>query len=190
MTVLNPIIITRTYPWQDRIGDREVVYRLMTAEDRDTILTLGRAADDADLAFLRFDITVPEHVDMWIENLEKGRTVSVLAEVDGHIAGYANLHHNELTWSSHLGEVRVFVDSAQRGLGIGQRLLGELIHIAKEMRLERLVCEIALPQRRVRDMFERLGFHSDAILDNWLRAKDGTKHDLVIMSRSLIELDG
>ena len=187
MTVLNPIIITRTYPWRDQVGDREVVYRLMTAKDRDTILTLGREADDADLAFLRFDITVPKHVDEWIENLEKGRTVSVLAEVDGHIAGYANLHHNELTWSSHLGEVRVFVAADQRGMGIGQRLIGEMIHVAKEMRLERIVCEIALPQHRVRDMFERLGFRSDAILNNWLRAKDGTKHDLVIMSRSLIE---
>lgn len=183
-------IVRRTYPWREKADGFTVTYRLMVREDRGQILGLGKGIEDRDRAFLRFDISDPEHVDRWIENLEKGRTISVLAEVDDTVVGYGNLHHNELTWSSHLGELRIFVGTEFRGTGIGKRLVGELIHIAKEIRLDRVICQLALPQTRVREMFERLGFRSEAILPDWLRSSDGAKHDLVIMSRSLIELDG
>ncbi len=182
-------IIKRTYPWREDTDAYSVVYRLMVREDRKEILAFGRDIDESDRVFLRFDIADEQQVDEWIDRLGKGRTITVLAEIDDKVVGYGNLHHNELTWSSHLGELRIFVASGLRGTGIGKRLVGELIHIAKELRLDRVVCQIALPQRRVREMFERLGFQSEAILTDWLRTRDGTKHDLVIMSRSLIELD-
>lgn len=184
------IIIRRTYPWSEKSGETKITYRLMTPDDRDAILELARSLDPADAAFLRMDITDPAVVDNWVREIEIGRTVTVLAEADDKIVGYALLNHNELTWSSHLGEVRVLVEREFRRAGVGKRLIGEVYHIAKEMRLERVICHIPAAQSRVRDMFERLGFRPDAVLRGWVKDKSGRKHDLLVMSRGLIDLDG
>lgn len=177
-----PIVIKRTYPWTDMVGDTEINFRLMTRDDGDTILNLARGLSDVDLAYLRTDITRADVVDEWIENIEAGRTVTVIAEEEGKAIGYGSLHHNELMWTSHLGELRIVVSKRFRKLGVGRRLAAEVFHIAKEMSLDRVIVQIPASQPRVRNMFEQLGFRAEAILKEWLKGRDDKTYDLLIMS--------
>src|SRR5580692_11978210 len=71
---------------------RRVSLRLMEAADKQRVLSFARSLPPDDLLFLRTDITEPALVDEWIGNLEKGATVTVLADIDGELAGYASLH--------------------------------------------------------------------------------------------------
>lgn len=183
-------IIKRTYPREENLGGLEVTLRLMTKEDRTAIIKFASAQSATERAFLRMDICDPEVVDMWIENIEHGRTVTIIAEAKAGIIGYGSLHHNEVLWTSHIGEIRVFVAPEFRSNGIAQALLHELFSVAHGMRLERVVCQIPAEQDRVRVMFEEAGFQPEAILNDWIMSTDAKLHDLIVMSRYLNPFGG
>lgn len=185
MTTYNTQIIKRTYPWSDTVSGIKVTFRLMNQDDRDAIVTFANRQTAVDRAFLRLNIADPEVVDEWLSNIDKGRTVTVIAESEHRVLGYSSLHHDETLWTSHMGELRIFVDRQYRANGIGEVLAGEMFHVAHEMRLERIVCQVPAEQDRVRVMFEALGFQPEAILDDWIQTPDGTLHDLMVLSKYL-----
>jgi GNAT superfamily N-acetyltransferase len=184
MAQSTPIIVKRAFPWTDTSGGR------MAEADRNAILDLARRQSDVDRAYLRTDVTDPAAVDEWIADIHRGRTVTVLAVVDHRVAGYGSLHHDEMLWTSHMGEIRVLVDKDLRGEGIARRLVAELFHIAREMRLDRVFCQIPAGQARVRNLFEELGFQSEAMLSRWLIDAQGNAHDLLIMTRAMDDFGG
>lgn len=183
MPMSSPVVIKRTYPWTQTFNGKEITFRLMTDADQLAILRLARSLPEADLAFLRTDITRPEVVDAWIENIRRGRTITVVAELNGQIIGYGSLHHDETKWTAHLGEIRLVVNKRYRSMGLGRLLAAEIFFIAHEMKLERIICQIPADQPRVRQMFESLGFNAEAYLSEWLMSRDGTMHDLLILSQ-------
>jgi len=178
-------VVKRTYPWTDTFDGLRTTFRLMTRDDRDAVVAFATQQPESDRVFLRINITDPAVVDEWLDNIERGRTVTVFAESEHGLIGYASLHHNEMLWTSHMAEIRVLVDHATRGKGIAHRLVGELLHIARAMRLERLICQVPADQDRVRHMFESLGFQPEAILPDWIRTPDGALRDLMILSMYL-----
>ncbi|MEX0683174.1 MAG: GNAT family N-acetyltransferase [Dehalococcoidia bacterium] len=174
--------LRRTYPWTTAINGVDVTFRLMTPEDRDEILSFARALPLEDLMFLRNDITQPAAVDAWMSYLKSGRTISLVAEVEGKIAGYASIHMNDATWTRHVGEMRVLIGRESRGLGLGKRLTNEAFGIAKDLKLRKVTAQMASDQRSARGVFEHLGFRPEALLADHVMTRDGQTHDLLIMS--------
>jgi len=174
--------IDRVYPREFSVGEKKVILRLMRPDDRDQILSFARNLPQNDLMFLRLDITKPEAVDEWIANLEAGRTTTLLAEVDGRMAGYASVHHNEALWTRHMGEIRVLVSSDFRQLGLGKRLVNEIFLVGKALGLKKLTVKMTPDQKGARTTFERLGFHLEALLADYVVDQDGKPSDMLIMS--------
>ncbi len=174
--------IQRTYPWKANIGGVNLTFRLMTADDREAILEFARALPNEDLIFLRTDITQPKTVDAWINYIKIGRTITVVAEADGKIAGYSSIHMNDALWTRHVGELRVLVGRGYRGLGLGKRLTNEGFAIAKDLGLKKITAQMATDQRGARQVFEHLGFRPEALLADHAMSRDGHTHDLLIMS--------
>jgi len=174
--------IQRTYPWSTHMGGVQLTFRLMTAEDGPAIETFARALPPEDLMFLRTDITRPETVKNWMKYIASGRTVSLVAETDGKIAGYASIHLNEAGWTRHVGEMRVLVGREYRGIGLGKRLTNEAFAIAKELGLKKITAQMSTDQRSARQVFEHLGFRPEALLADHVMSRDGQTHDLLIMS--------
>lgn len=174
--------IDRVYPREFNAGDQTITLRLMRPEDGDAILAFARNLPPDDLLFLRMDITQPGAVDEWVSNLEAGRTHTVLAEVDGKMAGYASVHHNEAIWTRHMGEIRVLVSSDFRQLGIGRRLVNEVFFIAKALGLQKLTVRMTPDQKGARATFERLGFQLEALLADYVVDHEGRPRDMLIMS--------
>lgn len=175
-------LIKRTYPWQTTVNGVETTFRLMEASDRDAILEFARSLPDHDLLYLRIDITQPEVVDEWVANLDKGRTITVLAESDGKIIGYASLHRDEVSWRRHVGEIRVMLNPELRGAGLGKTMANEVFAIAKDLGLQKVMVQMTTDQRGARGMVESLGFRPEALLADFVMARDGRTHDLLIMS--------
>lgn len=178
----------RKFPWSAKFGEEKITFRLMTEEDRNRVLKFAKSLPAEDFIFLRMDISNPEVIDDWVEAITAGRTITVLTENEaGNIIGYASLHYNRLSWTRHLGEIRVFVRSDIRGSGLGKRLIGEMFQLAKEQGLKRIVVNIPSNQPRVRQMLEKVGFQPEALLTDWLiDAKDLT-YDLLVMSAHVEE---
>jgi RimJ/RimL family protein N-acetyltransferase len=161
--------------------------RLMTPDDRDAVLAFARSIPADDLLFLRVDITDPEVVDEWVQNLERHRTVTVLAETekDKTIIGYGSLHYNEATWTRHLGEIRIQAGAGYRGKGLGRRLAEAVFEIARSLGLQKISARMTPDQQGARATFERLGFQMEALLADFVIDRDGRTRDMLIMAHDV-----
>jgi len=173
----------REFPWTDRIGGHEITFRLMTPEDRDNVVAFTQTLSKDDMMYLRMDISKPEVVDRWVDHIRRGLTVTILAIGDEEeIVGYCSLHCSELTWTRHIGEIRVFVVPSYRGIGLSTRLVNENFQIAREFNITRLAFNLSREQRHLQKLLEGLGFRVEALLTDWLIDREGQTHDLLIMS--------
>jgi L-amino acid N-acyltransferase YncA len=175
--------ILQSYPREIRLSDdRTVDLRLMEKSDRDRIVNFARALSPDDLLFLRRDITDPEVVDEWVREIERGRTVTVLAEKDNELLAYGSLLLHETFWGRHMGEIRVLVRFDYRGLGLGLQLASDVFAIAKDAGIEQMIARMTTEQKRTRARLKRLGFKEEAILRGFVRDREGKRRDLLVMS--------
>jgi L-amino acid N-acyltransferase YncA len=186
MTQQTATQVDREYPRTVKLEDGSTAtLRLMTKQDADAIVAFARGLPPDDLLFLRIDITEPAVVEEWVRNLETGRTLTVLAEVNGALGGYASLHHNEVTWQRHVGEVRIQVGSRHRGQGLGRRLAAEVFAIARAVGLRKITAQMTPDQKGAIATFERLGFQPEALLQDFVIDRSGRTRDLMIMAHDV-----
>jgi L-amino acid N-acyltransferase YncA len=175
--------VQRPYPRSITLGAHAAVsLRLMTPADSQRILTFARSLPEEDLLYLRMDITKALVVMLWGQNIKSGLTVTVLAERDRELLGYASLHHNEVTWQRHIGEIRVQVGPAYRAQGLGRALMAEIFAIARDMGLHKLVAHITPNQAGTISTVTRLGFQMEARLRDFVIDRAGQMHDLLVMT--------
>ena len=173
----------RTYPWKSKLKKGTYTFRLMTPADRDLVQQFAKSLPNEDLMYLRKDITSEKVLDEWVQNIERGATITVLAEdAKGNLAGYASLHLDQLMWTHHLGEIRVVVSTASRGIGLASKLVGDLVQLARERGIQRLVVNMPRNHTHVQAMLEKFGFKAEALLTDWLMDSTGVTRDLLIMS--------
>jgi RimJ/RimL family protein N-acetyltransferase len=175
----------RVYPMSVPLADREVTLRWMEPADRDLVLAFARSLPEADLLFLRNDITQVEVVDAWIADLRAGRTQTLLVESAGRLVGYGSVHHHESLWTRHIGELLMLVGSEQRGHGLGRQLARHLLQIAKGLELQKLWVQMMSNFHGAQTLFHRLGFIPEAMLHDWVIDGAGRTHNLLIMSREI-----
>ncbi len=173
----------RDYPRSITLdNDTPISLRLMTPADADRIMAFARALPEEDLQFLRSDITDPKIVAQWVQNMAAERTITILAEASGDLAGYASLHYNQVTWQRHLGEIRIQVGPRYRSHGLGRVMAGEIFGVARDLGLRKVVAQMTAEQKGAIATFERLGFHPEALLQDFVIDRGGRTHDRVVMS--------
>jgi L-amino acid N-acyltransferase YncA len=185
MTATSDIAGPRTYPQEVRIKDDRVILRLMTPADRDSMLAFAQALPSHDLLFLRRDITRPEMVDLWLDDIRSERITTVLAEREGALVGYATVDRGDVSWSPHVAELRVMVASSMRRRGLGRVLTLEAFRIALDLGVEKMVAQMTADQEAASVVFETLGFRTEALLRDHVKDREGRKLDLLIMAHDV-----
>jgi ribosomal protein S18 acetylase RimI-like enzyme len=135
---------------------------------------------DADRTFLKEDVADPGVVDAWAR---PGDARSI-ALADGAVLGYLAvipLHG----WSSHVGEVRIVVDPAHRGRGVGRALARHAVLEALDLGLAKMVVEVISDQEGLIAMFRGLGFEPEALLIDHVRDRSGELRDLLVLAHSV-----
>lgn len=178
----------RAYPFERQIDGSDIEFRLMKTTDSDAILEFAESLTESDVAYLRTDITKPEVVEEWADNLRKKRTVTVLAFSGGKVIGYGSLHHNEMLWTRHLGEIRLLLHAQWRdNRELRDCLATEVFQLAKEIGLKRIFVQVPTDRPHLSGVYERLGFKPEALLTDWIMTSDGRTHDLMVLSMRLEE---
>ena len=186
-----PVEVKRAYPRTVNLGDGTPVrLRLMEPGDVHRVLAFARSLPADDLQFLRVDITRMLVVMLWAQNIKAGLTVTVLAEQDREVVGYASVHHDQVSWQRHLGELRVQVAPAFRGKGLGTVLGREIFAIAPEMGIEKIVAHMTPDQQQAIALVRRSGFGQEAVLRGFVIDRSGRKNDLVVMTCDVAALAG
>lgn len=178
----SPVEVTRSYPRALDLDDgTQVRLRLMAPTDVHRVLAFARALPEDDLQFLRVDITKMLVVMLWAQNIKAGQTVTVLAEKDDEVVGYASLHHDVVSWHRHLGELRVQVGPACRSHGLGSLLGREIFAIAPEMGIRKIVAQMTPNQTQAIALVTRSGFRQEAVLHDFVIDRNGRTNDVVVM---------
>jgi L-amino acid N-acyltransferase YncA len=173
----------RPYPIQIKLRDGRIAsIRLMEAKDVDKIIEFAKALPADDLLFLRTDITDRAVVKQWADAIRGGHTITLLAEVDGDLAGYASVHLEQARWTRRVGEIRIITSSRFRNAGLGRRLVAEIFDLARSLGLKKITAQMTTEQTAARAAFEHLGFQVEAILSDWVEDRRGRSRDLLIMT--------
>jgi RimJ/RimL family protein N-acetyltransferase len=158
-----------------------VLLRPMVKEDRDKLLDFFHRVDDQDLMFLRNDVRDPSTIDDWVNHIDYRSVYPLLAEADGRIVGNATLHMRKVGWKRHLGNVRIVIAKDYQGKGLGTLMVNEIIDLAAEFGLEKLIAEIHLLAPTALATFKKAGFSAKAVFEDLVEDPSGQKGDLVVM---------
>ncbi len=158
----------------------KVILKQMTSRDREGVHAFFARLPEEDTKFLKEDVRKPETVEAWCRNINPGRVLPLLAEVNGMIVADATLHRRAHGWLKHVGELRITVDPTYRRKDLGAHLLEELVRYAIDQGLEKLVAETLAEEVPARRALERFGFKETASIPGLVKDQTGTYRDLLI----------
>jgi L-amino acid N-acyltransferase YncA len=150
------------------------------AGDGPGLLRFYRAMSEEDRMVLIDDVTTADWLDRFLAKLVSGEALSVVGKVDGEIRGEATLHRTLHGWTRHVGELRLNVDRAARGQGLGLELARHIVKLAIDRGIDKLVAHMVDSQTAAKRTFEKLGFHKEAELSGHVTDIHGKKRDLLI----------
>lgn len=174
-----------TLPRAIRLSDGKMTLRRLERTDREALLKFTSALAEHDLLFLRIDISNPDVIDAWLDNVDLERVVTIIAEREGRIFGYGSLHMANAQWSQHVGELRVLIAEEMRGKGLGRALTEAIFAQALERGIEKMVAQMTIDQKGAIATFEELGFKPEALLRDHVKDRNGEKHDLLVYSHDV-----
>ena len=113
---------TRSYPRHVKTDAGDIEFRLMSRADEAAVLAFAQKLPTHDLLFLPRNISEPKVLSAWIQEIERGDIVSLLAMKGGTVVGCGTLVRDRHSWSPHVGEIRMVVSLDVRGQGVGRAL--------------------------------------------------------------------
>jgi ribosomal protein S18 acetylase RimI-like enzyme len=162
--------LVRRHIFREFIADgNEVILRRMSWNDLDKLLVfVNGLVDDkrsgrGSHVFTGFErkITRREERDYLahqMEAIQKGRTVSVIAEVNDRIVGNGNIDKGNYSETQHHGHLGLTVLAEYRGIGIGREMVKVLLREAKKIGVKNVDVEfLAINQAAIRT-YQKAGF--------------------------------
>lgn len=135
--------------------------------------------------FIKHRVTEPEAIREWCQNIDLGRNFPLLAIADSKITGCATLHQQLGGWKRHIGRVSVLVLPRFRGKGLARAMVTEIMHISRNLGLERIEAEFIGEQEAAIKMFALLGFSNLARFEDYVKDMQAVSHDYVLMGVNL-----
>ncbi|GHH07672.1 N-acetyltransferase [Sphingomonas glacialis] len=160
--------------------------RRFEPKDAAAMLAFAETLPEHDLLFLGRDLRHPRVIAAWVAAIDEGYIDSLIAEDGGTFVGTAALVRDPLSWSAHVGEIRLLVAPGKRGAGLGRDLLEGIYSIALERRLEKITAHMTPDQIGSVMLFESLGFRAEALLKDQVRDRAGNTHDVAILSHDIV----
>jgi GNAT superfamily N-acetyltransferase len=179
---------TRSYPRRVTIDAGDIEFRLMAPADEAAVLDFAQKLSVHDLLFLPRNISEPKVLAAWIKEIERGAITSLLAVMAGRVVGCGTIVRDPLSWSPHVGEIRMVVATDVRGLGVGRALSQETFALALGAGLEKLMVQMTVDQVGAIAIFEGLGFKAEALLRDHVRDLAGNKHDIVVLGHNVAQV--
>lgn len=137
----------------------------------------------------------PEECGKYTEDVERQvidrangspNEVMLLCTVEGKIAGSCNLRWSSGIKTRHRASIGIAVVRKYWGLGIGTKMLSELIHIAEQNEnLLQVELEYIEGNVRARNLYEKMGFTVTGVRPDSIRLRDGTLLNEYSMMRKL-----
>ena len=175
------------YPKQTTLKDgTAITLRPLGEGDADALLEMFKRIPQADLAYLREDVTDRKLIDRWVKSVDIERVFPLIAVSGDRIVGDTTLHRSKAGASRHIGEIRIVIDQEYRKKGLGTVMIRELIATASRWGLEKVIAELVSEEQAAVKAFRNLGFQQVAVLPDFYKAQNGATYDKVVLAYSLV----
>jgi len=159
----------------------EVILRPMTKTDRQLVGDFFSRLTPSVLQYVRNDVTNPQVLDKWFAQLDYKKVFPLLGLFENRVVADATLHRVTHGWRKHLGNIRIVVDPEFQEKGLGTFMINELVDLAHEFGLEKLMVEFPLKAHGALAMFKKNGFSPRAVIEGLMKGRHGENLDVVIM---------
>ncbi|MFC1828316.1 GNAT family N-acetyltransferase [Thermodesulfobacteriota bacterium] len=159
----------------------EVVLRPMVREDREALGIFFARLTPSVLQYVRHDVIDPKVLDQWFDQLDYEKVFPLLAFKGDKVVANASLHRVGYGWRKHLGTVRIAVEPDFHEKGLGTLMINELVELAMEFGLEKLMVEFPLQAHSALSMFKKAGFSPRGVIEGLMKNRHGENVDIVIM---------
>ena len=112
--------LNNRYPKTVKCKGENIELVLPESLEAEAVKSFTGKFEDEDLLFLYRDIHEPKVVEAWSRSLEDGDIVAIRY---GEIVGTTAAVQDTLSWSAHVGELRILVQPDARDLGLGRTLI-------------------------------------------------------------------
>ena len=168
------------------LGDgTRVLLRLLDRGDQNRLQAMFDVVGDDDLQFMRDNVRDSTVTQRWVDGLDYGQVVPLVAVVNDEIVGDATLHLGQGP-QRHTAEVRIFLSKPYRQRGLGVLMLTSLIDIAKKLNLHLLTAEVIADRTPVIRAFRGLGFQLQTTLPDYFLMPDGETLDVALLILPLV----
>ena len=179
-----------------RLGDgRRVVLREADSGDLDKLLAYinnlvrEKKRDESSQLFTGFESLLTRRQEAgWLNELsrriKRGDKISVLAEIDGEVAGNGDITRGSYSVTRHHGHLGLTVRETYRGLGIGREMVRVLLAEARRQGLKTVDVEFLSANKATVHVYEKAGFKRVGSIPGKVY-RNGRFLDSLIMARRL-----
>lgn len=114
-----------------------------------------------------------------------GKTMFLVAEVEGKIVGFTRCEGNKLSRFRHKAEFGICILKEYWGQGIGKVLLENILAWAGTVGIEKISLTVVETNTNAIQLYKRYGFVEEGLLIKDRIHRDGNYYNTVIMSRLL-----
>lgn len=144
-----------------------------------------RNLPEEDRQFLKDDVTSDGWCERFLHKVETREVVSLVAKSGQKVVAEASLYRALYGWSRHVGELRVAVHPDVRRKGLATELAKALVQVATDLAIEKIIVQVVENQVNARRLFEKLGFHKEAVLPHHVMDLQGQKRDLLVLANDV-----
>lgn len=180
----------REYPKEVALSDGSRVWLRPTLRgDRDRLAAFFKALPEKDRRYFKHDVSKRETINEWCDNLDFDLTLPILAVSrrgrGEKVVANGTLHTERHGWSVHVARIRLQVHPDYRQLGLGQAMLRELCDRAAMRGIDKIQAQVRADNTEGLRLMKKLGFKREGVFRKHAMAKDGTRHDVVILFQDL-----
>jgi L-amino acid N-acyltransferase YncA len=169
-------------------SQKRVMLRFLQEGDRQDLLSLFQAAPEKDLRFCNHDLKDLKLLNHWLDHSSSPRLIPLVA-VDvqnNQLIAAATMLRGKRS-ANHIGEIKLFIAEPFRNLGLGSKILDELVLLASRENLHWMKAEVVTDQKQMIKALRNKGFQVRANLEDYFLRKDGMTHDVALMMRPVKE---
>ena len=139
---------------------RSLIIREARVEDAEAILNVVKeVASEENLILLdkgEYDVRLEKYHILSAKS--SGRTLILVAEVDGKVVGVGELKIGEFKKNSHTAELGLAVIKEFRGLGVGKALMEEMLSYAQKREVEKVWLSVFSTNNAAITLYRKFGF--------------------------------
>jgi len=119
----------------------------------------------------------------WLERVERGTDVTLVAEIDQKVVGNAALHLHGIRRRLHAASISIGVHADWHRRGVGSALMRALIDLADDyMQLTRLELTVFAQNHPAIALYEKFGFFKEGLMRQHAM-REGKLSDGLVMAR-------